>query len=99
MHLLIKLEAIKKLIDKKMNVNTDIITDYLDDLRVYKIINPQTQESYCTLFADVEIIYKDGKRYLSLDGIINGVVSINNQTLTPNEIQFLVNNNNNEGVL
>lgn len=94
--MLIRLEAIKKLIDKKMNVNTEITEDYWNGLRVHKIINPQTQESYCMLFADVEIIYKDGKRYLSLDGIINGVVYINNQPVTPSEIQFLINNN--EGV-
>lgn len=96
MHLLIKLDTIKKLIDQKMNVNTDIITDYLDDLRVYQFINPQTQESYCTLFADVEVIYKDGKRFLSLEGIANGIVSINNQMLTPNEIQFLIKINEEE---
>lgn len=96
--MLIRLETIKKLIDKKMNVNTDIITDYLDDVRVYRFINPETKQSYCTLFADVEVIHKNGKYFLHLDGIINGIVSINNQTLTPNEIQFLVNNNNNEGV-
>lgn len=94
--MLIRLETIKKLIDKKMNVNTEIITDYLDDLRVYQFINPKTQESYCTLFADVEVIYKDGKRFLSLEGIINGIVSINNQTLTPNEIQFLIKINEGE---
>lgn len=91
--MLIRLETIKKLIDKKMNVNTEIITDYTDDLRVYRFINPETQESYCTLFADVEVIYKDGKRFLSLEGIINGIVSINSQMLTPNEIQFLINHN------
>ena len=94
--MLIKLETVKKLVDRKMNVNTDIITDYLDDLRVYRFINPQTQESYCTLFADVEVIHKDGKQYLSLDGIINGIVSINNQMLTPNEIQFLIKINEEE---
>ena len=94
--MLIRLEAIKKLIDKKMNVNTEITEDYWNGLRVHKIINPQTQESYCMLFADVEIIHKDGKRFLSLEGIANGIVSINNQMLTPNEIQFLIKIN--EGV-
>lgn len=89
----IKLETVKKLIDKKTNVKTKMIEGDCDGFRVYKFIDKETQKNYCTLFADIEIIKKDGRQFLSLQGILNGVLDIDNQPITLEDVRYLINNN------